>query len=75
MSLWHVGLKKKVISLQSCSAAVIQSWRVVLFRNVDCWLLTGEEMDFMNAALQRGEPEPEPESLLSADFTQSFTRI
>ena len=32
-------------------------------------------MDFMNVRLERGdrEPEPEPESLLSADFTQSFT--
>ena len=33
-------------------------------------------MDFMNITLQRGdtEPEPEPESLQSADFTQSFTK-
>ena len=29
----------------------------------------------MNVTLQRGDREPEPESLLSADFTQSFTWI
>ena len=39
--------------------------------------VVSDALYFMNVTLQRGdrEPEPKPESLLSADFTQSFTSI
>ena len=39
------------------------------------WNWRGNGLYFMNVTLQRGDREPEPESLLSADFTQSFTWI
>ena len=60
---------KEVMYPHSCQSAWLQQWPGA---DLHC---RGNTLYFMNATLPRGErePEPEPESLLSADFTQSFT--
>ena len=68
---------KKVISLPSCWSAWLQQWAgpdlKVLFCSAD-WSWRGTGLNFMKITSQRGdrEPEPEPESLLGAEFSQSW---